>query len=209
MDNRKRWLLCLLVIVIAFFAGFYGGYRYFVPDLKTALHEAQVQLAALHQVLDAEQQKPPKILTQTETKTQIAYVPKETIIYRDAITGKPVEVAEETDVELGVKPPSIHMKYNGKSYEMPGISGEKAKFEKGKLVGEVSTAATLDVTELVNSEVKYRLAEEEKAVSIGGYLTNKGFVGSLGLVRGDREFKIIAKVPKFKEFYGAGMEFKF
>lgn len=209
----QLWLIKIskyaLLVLAIFSLGVYGGYRYFVPELKTALAEAQLQLAALHQTLDNDQKQPPKIATETKTKTEIIYLPKETIIYKDAVTGEMITGLETTDVQLNVKPPTINMKYNGKSYEMPGISGETEKFEKGKLVGEVSTAATIDVTDLVNKETARRMAEQEKNLSIGGYLTNEGLALSLGIVNKDLEYKIIGTVPDFKKFYGAGVEFKF
>lgn len=208
-EKIKQWLVCLFIIAGAFLFGFYAGYRYYVPELKAALDEAKLQNSALHKMLDSEQQKPPRIITETRTKTEIAYVPKETVIYRDSISEKETSAKEKTDVQLDVRPPSVSMKYNGISYEMSGIAGETTKFEQGKLVGEVSTAATVDVTDLVNREVSYRLAEEEKNITVGGYLTNEGFVGSIGLIRGNQEYKVIGKVPKLREFYGAGVEFKF
>lgn len=176
-------------------------------EVQVALYKGQAEAA--EQALEKEKAKPPKIVTQTKTQTEIAYVPKETIIYKDAVTGEIVEGKELVDADLTVNAPRISMKYNGKVFDLAGISNESAKFENGKLVGESWTTATLDVTKLVDREVSYRLSEQEKDFSVGGYLTNRGFVGSLGLVCGSREYKILAKVPKLKEFYGAGVEVKF
>lgn len=204
--NFMKYTLFALTI---FSLGVFAGYKYFVPELQAKLKRTQEQLKFMQHDLLAERNKPSQINTETKTKTEIAYVPKETIIFRDAQTGETITGLESTDVQLNVKPPAINMKYNGKNYEMPGISGETAKFEKGKLVGEVATKATIDVTDLVNKEVNYFREKEQKNFTLGGYLTNEGFVGSIGVVRGNLEYKIIGKVPKIKEFYGAGMEFKF
>lgn len=168
-----------------------------------------MQLQAVQAELEAEKNKPPQIKTETKTRTEIAYVPKETIVYRDAAANEEKSALEKTDVALNVSSPTVYLRYNGKEYDLPGLAGESAKFEKGKLVGEVTTAATLDVTALVDSETRRRMQEQEKNFTVGGYLTNRGFVGSIGIVRGNREFKLLGKVPKFEEFYGAGLEVKF
>ena len=57
------------------------------------------------------------------------------------------------------------MRYNGKDFQMQGLIGESAKFEAGKLTGEVSTAATIDVTELVNQQVALQRESDQKVLS--------------------------------------------
>lgn len=198
-----------LLLAGIFGIGFFVSYRHFVPPLQSALQEAQSTLQTLQTELQAEKSKPPQIKTETKTRTEIAYVPKETIIYKDAATGAEKSALEQTDVAIDVAAPTVHLRYNGKDYSLPGVVGETEKFSQGKLVGEFSTLATLDVTGLVESETQRRLAEREKDFALGGYLTNRGFVGSIGLVRGDREYKFIGKVPKIKEFYGMGLEVRF
>lgn len=213
----------LILAVCIFCCGIYAAYQRYIPPLKAEIEtykaqiaEQEIQIAlyksqteSAEQALEKEKAKPQKIVTETKTKTEIAYVPKETIIYKDSVTGETITGKEPIDADLMVHAPRIGVRYNGKVFDLAGISGENAKFEGGKIVGESWTTATLDVTKLVDREVMYRLSEQEKDFSVGGYLTNKGFVGSLGLVCGSREYKILAKVPKFREFYGAGMEVKF
>ena len=92
---------------------------------------------------------------------------------------------------------------------MAGINDETSKFEKGKLTGEVTTATTIDVTDMVNKEVARRVEENRKHVSLGGYVTNEGPALSLGLINKDLEFKAIATVPDYKKFFGVGVEKKF
>ena len=190
-----------VVIGIAIIIGLYAAYSY-----VTHLHD---RINNTEQALQAEKDKPPKIQTETKTVTQVAYVPKETVVYRDTETGKETVGLEKTDVQLEVKPPSVYMKYNGKDFEMAGINGETSKFEKGKLTGEVTTATTIDVTDMVNKEVARRMEENRKHVSLGGYVTNEGPALSLGLINKDLEFKAIATVPDYKKFFGVGMEKKF
>jgi hypothetical protein len=190
-----------VAVGIAIIVAAYAGYVY-----VSHLHD---RIANGEKALQAEKDKPPKIQTETKTVTQVAYVPKETVIYRDAATGQETSGLEKTDVQLDVKPPSVYMRYNGKDFEMSGLTGETSKFEKGKLTGEVSTAATIDVTDMVNKEVNRRLEENRKHISLGGYITNEGPALSLGLINKDLEFKVIATVPDYKKFYGAGLEKKF
>lgn len=195
MDSNKRsWLYRLFIIL--FVAAIYFAYSY-VSSLHARLDEKQ-------KALKNEQDKPPKIQTQVKTLTEIAYVPKETIIYKD-VAGREVTATEKTDIQLEIRPPTVYMKYNGKGYELPGVSSETSKFEKGKLVGEVSTSAALDVTELINREIE----RNRKHFSLGGYATNKGLAVSAGYTNKNTEFKAIAIVPDVSKFYGAGVELKF
>lgn len=204
MNDKKALLLKYGVSVavgIAIIVAAYAGYVY-----VSHLHD---RIASSEKALQAEKDKPPKIQTETKTVTQVAYVPKETVIYRDAATGQETSGLEKTDVQLDVKPPSVYMRYNGKDFEMSGLTGETSKFEKGKLTGEVSTAVTIDVTDMVNKEVDRRMEANRKHISLGGYITNEGPALSLGLINKDLEFKAIATVPDYKKFYGAGLEKKF
>lgn len=217
--TNNVWTRYVVLVICAFCLGIYAGYSYFAVPLqakvaqsKTALDHAETQIAiykgrveAAQQMLADEKAKPPQIVTEMKTKTEIAYVPKETIIYKDPVTGETVTKKEAVDVDLNVTPPLIGVKYNGKIFDLAGISGESSKFENGKLVGEISSMATLDVTALVERE----LERKKKHLSLGGYATNQGFVGSIGVVQGNVEYKLIGKVPKIKEFYGAGVEVKF
>lgn len=206
MDKRKVVLLFLIGMVV----GAIGCYLYLSHQYVEKLQGLNANYLALQDKFNQEKNKSPTILTDTVTETKIQYVPKETIIYRDS-AGNEVTAKEQTDVDLAVSPPSISMKYNGNDYKLDGLKGETTKFEDGKLIGKVSTNATIDVTDLVNREVNYRLAENEKNFSLGGYLTNQGFVASAGVIKnnGNLEYKLIGKVPKIKEFYGAGVEVKF
>lgn len=192
--NERKWLYRFLIVL--FIAAIYFAYSY-VDGLHERADKAQ-------QALEIEKNKPPTIQTDTKTVTQIAYVPKETVIYKDAV-GNSVVGTEKTDVQLNVQPPNVYVKYNGKDYQMPGVVGETSKFEKGKFVGEVSTSAVLDVTELVEKEV----ARRKKHFSFGSYATNKGLAVSAGYINKNTEFKAIAIVPDLEKFYGAGIELKF
>lgn len=73
----------------------------------------------------------------TETKTEIIYVPKETIKYItiDSTTGEKVETeyVEKTDIEVKTVKPSINVKLNDEEIEVQKDDDEDYIFEKNKL----------------------------------------------------------------------------
>ena len=71
---------------------------------------------ALHTCPEVKQTAPTVDTTATtETKTEIVYVPKETIIYNDA-SGQTVEKMEDTDVEINIAKPDLKVKVNGQPF---------------------------------------------------------------------------------------------
>lgn len=75
--------------------------------------------------------------TKTETKTEIVYVPKETIKYItiDSTTGEEIETeyTEKTDIEVSTGKPSVNVKLNNKEVEIQKDDDEDYVFEKNKL----------------------------------------------------------------------------
>lgn len=157
----KKYIPFLLVFFLGIGLGGWAMHSWYVSDLREALASVRERLNNTEQLLYTERQKPPVVKTETKTVTQLAYVPKETIIYKDS-AGQSVATQEKTDVELNVPAPILYMKYNGQNFEMKGITGETTKFEKGKLTGEISSSATIDVTDLVNKEVALQREDDKK-----------------------------------------------
>lgn len=83
--------------------------------------------------------------TTTETKTEIVYVPKETIIYKDA-DGQTVEKTEDTDVEINIAKPDLKVKVNGQPFTIEKTDEEKYLFEKNKLQFNQSSSAAMEIT---------------------------------------------------------------
>jgi hypothetical protein len=160
----KKYIPFLFWFFLGFGLGAWAMHSWYVSDLREALASVKERLNNTEQLLYTERQKPPIVKTETKTVTQMAYVPKETIIYKDS-AGQTVAAQEKTDVELKVPAPLIYMKYNGQNYEMKGVSGETSKFEKGKLTGEISSSATIDVTDLVNKEVTLQREDDQKVLN--------------------------------------------
>lgn len=160
----KKYIPYVLVFFIGLGLGAWAMHSWYISDLRAALASVKEKLNNTEQLLYTERQKPPVVKTETKTVTQMAYVPKETIIYRDS-TGQTTAVQEKTDVELTVPAPALYMKYNNQLFEMQGITGEKTKFEQGKLTGEINSSATIDVTDLVNKEVALQRENDTKVLN--------------------------------------------
>lgn len=101
---------------------------------------------ALHTCPQPEQSAPTVSAgTTTETKTEIVYVPKETIIYKDA-DGETVEKTEDTDVEINIAKPDLKVKVNGQPFTIEKTDEEKYLFEKNKLQFNQSSSAAMEIT---------------------------------------------------------------
>ncbi|SCM83105.1 hypothetical protein KL86SPO_60068 [uncultured Sporomusa sp.] len=162
---KQKYLPLLIIFLLGAGLGAWAMHSWYVSGLREALASTKERLNYTEQLLYTEKQKPPVVKTETKTVTELAYVPKETIIYKDAETGQETASLEKTDIDMQVQAPIVYMKYNGQNVELQGISGETSKFEKGKLIGEISTAATVDVTDLVNKEVALQRESDKQIVA--------------------------------------------
>ena len=101
---------------------------------------------ALHTCPEVKQTAPTVDTTATtETKTEIVYVPKETIIYKDA-SGQTVEKMEDTDVEINIAKPDLKVKVNGQPFTIQKKDEEKYIFDKNKLQFNQSSSAAMEIT---------------------------------------------------------------
>ena len=136
----KTGLLHFCILAIGLFVGFYIGTQYYPRiDTKTEIHTVEVE-------------KPIYIegKATTETKTQIAYVPKETIIerYIDAETGKEVtkESLEKTDLNANVGKTEFNVNLNGKDVRFTKTDDEKYVFDKNKVALNQTNTIIFDAT---------------------------------------------------------------
>lgn len=83
-----------------------------------------------------------EVSTNVELKdhTEVSYVPKVN--------------NEDTDVEVNKALPSVSVKVNGVTTQMPLIQGETQKFDKGKVVVDQSTSLSIDVTAQVQTQIE-------------------------------------------------------
>lgn len=128
---------------------------------------AVILLAAYAGYLYAESQIEPKIVTETQTVTERVEVPVEVPVY---VKGDTVveyvekESPEDADVEWYSSPSKVVMSYNDEQFEMDTLQNETHKFDKGKLEVQQSSETVLDVTPIVEREVKIAEAETRKQV---------------------------------------------
>lgn len=162
MDTIKKYLPVLAGTVFIFLAGAFIGVRYFAPAL-TQHHYTQDIIKEQPTIVRGE--------TKTETKTQIAYVPKETIIekYIDLNTGKEIakESLEKTDLQADIGKHDFNIKLNGKDIQFAQADDEKFMFDKNKIALNQTSTITFDAT------VSPTVIDETKWLSAGiGYGTN-------------------------------------
>lgn len=89
-----------------------------------------------------------KVVTQVEyrdkVKTEIAYVPKETVIYK-AADGSTKSELEKTDVDVKVNKPALNVKVNGKDFAVTKADDEQYLFDKNKLTMTQTSSANLNI----------------------------------------------------------------
>lgn len=139
-DKIRTAVVHLCILCVGVFLGFYVGTQYYPRiDTKTEVHTVEIE-------------KPIYIEGKItgETETQIAYVPKETIIerYIDAKTGKEVakESLEKTDLDATVGKTEFNVKLNGKDVEFQKSDDEKYVFDKNKVALNQTSTITFDAT---------------------------------------------------------------
>lgn len=159
----KTGLLHFCILVIGLFVGFYIGTQYY-PRIDT-------------KTVTIEKEKPIYIegKSTTDTKTRIAYVPKETIIerYIDAETGKEVtkESLEKTDLDATIGKTEFNVKLNGKDVQFRKSDDEQFIFDKNKVALNQTSTITFDAT------VSPMVIDNTKRWGVGiGYASNNGGV---------------------------------
>lgn len=101
------------------------------------------------QTVTVTEEKPVYVKGESVTKTQIAYVPKETIIerYIDA-NGNEVtrETVETTDLDANIGKADFIVRINGQSQAFKKDDDERYVFDKNKLTLDQTSRISLDVT---------------------------------------------------------------
>ena len=120
-DEQKAKLLPIaagIILAVVFVAGIFIGRDIFPREVT---YTATVEK--------------PVITTQEKvvTQTQVAYVPKETIVYKDA-NGNTITAKEATDVQADIAQSKVGVKVNGKDYKFDLLQGETQKFQDGKVL---------------------------------------------------------------------------
>lgn len=103
-----------------------------------------------------------EIVTEYQTKTEIAYVPK--VVYKD---GK-----EKTDIDMQIGKQTLNVKVNGKEMTVDKADNERFVFEQNKL--------TLDQTSQANINIEVPTIDKTKRWEVGVGLSNNGVAGMIG-----------------------------
>ncbi|WP_304266879.1 hypothetical protein [Phascolarctobacterium succinatutens] len=113
-----------------------------------------------------------KVVTQVEyrdkVKTEIAYVPKETVIYK-SIDGSTKSEPEKTDVEVKLNKPVLNVKVNDKDFSVTKAENERYLFDKNKL--------TLTQTSSTDLNIKIPVVDKTRRWGIGAGVSKDGAVG--------------------------------
>ena len=206
-------ILLVVALLIGLGLGAWAMHTWQVSGLQVKLAALAAELSATKSALTTEQQKAPVIISQkgdTVTETKIAYVPKETIIYRDA-AGKEATGTESADLQATGKT-NFNMLLNGKPVQFTKSDDEKFMFEKNKLTWDQAANVTVntDIRPMLEEYARTRAEAERSYFSTGGYLSNLGAAVSLGFVpKKNIEYKVIATVPDTSKFRGGGVEWHF
>lgn len=154
---KKEFIVWLAAIVIAVA----GGY---------ALH------SRLHKCL-AETQVVTKVEYRDRVKTEVAYVPKETVIYKDA-DGSTRSELEQTDVDVKINKPVLNVKVNDRAVAVSKADDEQYLFDKNKLSLTQTSSAELNI--------KVPAVDETTHWGIGVGASKAGTVGALSFPIGGR-----------------------
>lgn len=122
-----------------------------------------------------------KVVTQVEyrdkVKTEIAYVPKETVIYKMA-DGSTKSEPEKTDVDVKITKPVLNVKVNNKDFAVTKADDEQYLFDKNKL--------TLTQTSTANLNIRVPGVDETKHWGVGVGASKDGAVAALSFPIGGR-----------------------
>lgn len=120
---------------------------------------------------------PVKIEYRDRVQTEIAYVPKETVIYK-TITGETVTGTEATDVDVNIGKQELAVKVNGKDFAITKADDEQYIFDKNKLQLTQTSRADLQIT--------VPTVDKTKRWEIGIGASKDGAVGLVGFpIRGN------------------------
>lgn len=132
MDTIKAYLPHILAALIGAWAGFYVGSQYYSTTVTKTVEKPVIVQGE----------------TKTQTKTEIAYVPKETVIvkYIDVQTGQEATATakENTDLEAQIGKTDFNVKLNGQEIQFKKADDERFIFDKNKIALNQSNVITFD-----------------------------------------------------------------
>ncbi len=176
--DKKQIITAAVVCIVCFGAGFIT---------RAVTHKCPVPEATVET----------KIQYQDKVKTEIAYVPKETIIYKNA-DGSTGSKIEDTDMDVNIAKSDLNVKLNGKAFKINKTSDEKYLFEKNKVA--------LTQTSQADINIKVPTIDNTRKWEIGIGASKNGAAGMIGFpvksnvgcwVSGDRDTVMAGVSVKF------------
>lgn len=148
----KKALLTITAILLFTAGYFFRSWTHTCPDPKT--HACPV-----------------KIEYRDRVQTEIAYVPKETIVYKNA-AGETITDQEPTDVDVNIGKTELAVKVNGKDFTIVKTDDEKYFFDKNKL--------QLTQTSRAELQIAVPTVDKTKRWEIGVGVSKNGVAGLVG-----------------------------
>ena len=197
METIKHYMPQIAGLLLIFFLGAFVGVHYFAPSL-TQHHYAEKITENQPIIMQGE--------TKTVTDTQIAYVPKETVIvkYIDAATGKEVTSTrlENTDLQANIGKTEFNVKLNGKDVQFKKANDEKYLFDKNKISLQQENKITFD------AKIEPYTIDKTKRWGVGVGYSNNGTAYTVDFPIGNSNY-LNGWVYKDDESKTVGVKIKF
>ncbi|MHC1760509.1 MAG: hypothetical protein AB9917_13575 [Negativicutes bacterium] len=185
--TRTVIYVALALFLIGVGLGAWGYHTWTHSDWLAKLHELENRLTA-------EKNKPPVIkeVVRTQTQTEIAYVPKETVKYINSKTGEEVTAKELESMNINIRPTEFQFSVNGNPAKFIAEKGEKWVFDQNK--GKLDQWSQASINIQVPVEDRTRRTSlipsglydaDKKKIQPGGILVQqfgKGRIGPAGQV---------------------------
>lgn len=158
IETLKKYLPYVLIFVIGFFAGYTVRTFTHTCDTKTQIIKTKGDPVETVKYVD-------------RVQTQVAYVPKETVVYKNA-DGTTTKGTEKTDIDMSVPKQTLNVKVNGKETAFSKSDTEQYLFEKNKL--------KLDQTSTADINIKIPTVDNTRKWEIGIGASKNGVAGMVG-----------------------------
>ena len=165
---KEHWKYIIgLAIMLALLVFAYHGLLDLKQDYENFKDEIRSKTAQTNTIVQQ-----PVIIngeTKTETQTQVQYVEKPVLVYKDPVTGETKEQVDPTDVRLTANPAKVNVAVNGRPYAFDLLQGESQKLEKVQV--------TLDQYSSIDfyMDVKPTIIDNTSSGGIDVYAGNKDF----------------------------------
>lgn len=163
---KAHWQTIVKVILVGLFLFLaYRGFMAIKQDYQDFKDEIRAKTAQTNTIV----QQPTIVQgeTTTKTQTQIQYVDKPVLVYKDPATGQVKEKVDPTDVRLTADPAKVNVLVNNKPYTFDLQQGESQKFEKGQVTLDQSSTISFKM------DVQPTIIDNTASGGIDAYVGNK------------------------------------